>query len=64
VLLVIGVIGFPLVFETRPRPVSVDIPIEIPRQDSAPALVMPPARSFARRLRRRSRWRLPRLPLR
>jgi DedD protein len=47
VLLVIWVIGFPLVFETRPRPVSVDIPIEIPRQDSAPALVMPPARSFA-----------------
>ena len=45
VLLVIGVIGFPLVFETRPRPVPVDIPIEIPRQDNAPALVMPPARS-------------------
>jgi DedD protein len=42
VLLVIGVIGFPLVFETRPRPVPVDIPIEIPRQDNAPALVMPP----------------------
>src|SRR3954470_11931893 len=47
VLLVIGVIGFPLVFETRPRPVPVDIPIEIPRQDNAPALVMPPARSIA-----------------
>ena len=41
VLLVIGVIGFPLVFETRPRPVPIDIPIEIPRQESAPALVMP-----------------------
>ena len=47
VLLVIGVIGFPLVFETRPRPVPVDIPIEIPRQDSVPPLAMPPARPLA-----------------
>ena len=47
VLLVIGVIGFPLVFETRPRPVPVDIPIEIPRQDSVPALAMPPPRPVA-----------------
>jgi DedD protein len=47
VLLVIGVIGFPLVFETRPRPVPVDIPIEIPRQDSVPPLAMPPARPVA-----------------
>lgn len=44
VLLVIGIIGFPLVFETRPRPIPVDIPIEIPKKDGAPALVMPPAR--------------------
>jgi len=47
VLLVIGVIGFPLVFETRPRPVPVDIPIEIPRQDNVPALAMPPPRPTA-----------------
>jgi DedD protein len=47
VLLVIGVIGFPLVFETRPRPIPVDIPIEIPKKDGAPALVMPPARPSA-----------------
>ena len=47
VLLVIGVIGFPLVFETRPRPIPVDIPIEIPKKDGAPALVMPPARPAA-----------------
>ena len=39
-LLVIGVIGFPLVFETRPRPVPVDIPIEIPRQDSVAPLAI------------------------
>ena len=29
VLVVIGIIGFPLVFETQPRPIPVDIPIEI-----------------------------------
>jgi DedD protein len=45
ILLLIGVIGFPLVFETQPRPVPVDIPIEVPRREGAPALVMPPARS-------------------
>ncbi len=45
ILVVIGVIGFPLVFETQPRPVPVDIPIEVPRREGAPALVMPPARS-------------------
>ena len=44
VLVVTGVIGFPLVFETQPRPVSIDVPIEIPRKEGAPALVMPPAR--------------------
>lgn len=47
VLLMAGVIGFPLVFETQPRPVPVDIPIEIPRKDGAPALSMPPARPAA-----------------
>ncbi len=47
VLLVIGVIGFPLVFETRPRPIPVDIPIEIPRKDVAAPLPMPPARPAA-----------------
>jgi DedD protein len=47
VLLGIGVIGFPLVFETRPRPVPIDIPIEIPRKDNAPPLAMPPARGGA-----------------
>ena len=44
VLVAIGVIGFPLVFETQPRPISVDIPIDIPRKEGAPALVMPAAR--------------------
>jgi DedD protein len=44
VLLGLGVIGFPLLFETQPRPIPVDIPIEIPRKESAPALVLPSAR--------------------
>lgn len=44
VLLTIGVIGFPLVFESQPRPIPVDIPIDIPRQDTAPPLVLPAAR--------------------
>ena len=43
VLLGIGVIGFPLLFETQPRPVPVNIPIEIPRKDSATLPVLPPA---------------------
>jgi DedD protein len=30
VLVLIGVIGFPLVFDSQPRPVALDIPIEIP----------------------------------
>lgn len=30
VLVLMGVIGFPLLFESQPRPVPVDIPIEIP----------------------------------
>lgn len=46
VLLGIGVVGFPLLFETQPRPVPVDIPIEIPRKDGAPPLA-PPAASPA-----------------
>ena len=35
VLVAIGVIGFPLVFETQPRPIPVDVPIELPRRDGA-----------------------------
>ena len=37
-LLVIGIIGFPLLFETQPRPIPVDIPIEIPARDGAAPL--------------------------
>lgn len=47
VLVVLGVIGFPLVFETQPRPIPIDIPIDIPRREGAPALTMPAARAPA-----------------
>lgn len=41
VLVGVGVIGFPLIFETQPRPMPVDLPIEIPRKDNAPPLDVP-----------------------
>lgn len=40
VLLVIGVLGFPVLFETQPRPLPVDTPIELPRRD--PTAAPPP----------------------
>jgi len=43
VLVGIGVIGFPLVFDTEPRPLPVDVPIDIPaRQMSTPAALPVP----------------------
>jgi DedD protein len=41
VLLAVGIIGFPLLFETAPRPIPVNIPIEIPRKDGQPPLPAP-----------------------
>lgn len=41
VLVLIGVIGFPLLFDTQPRPVAMDIPIEIPGKNSVKPLAMP-----------------------
>ncbi len=41
VLLGIGVVGFPLLFETQPRPVPVNIPIEIPSKQGAAPLAPP-----------------------
>lgn len=49
VLVVAGVIGFPLLFATQPRPLPVDTPIEIARRDgsvsrsSGPSVVVPPS---------------------
>ncbi len=44
-LLGVGVVGFPLLFETQPRPIPVDILIEIPRKEAAPSLPLPPPRT-------------------
>lgn len=41
VLVLIGVIGFPLLFDTQPRPVGVDIPIEIPGKNTVKPLTLP-----------------------
>lgn len=41
VLVLVGVLGFPLLFDTQPRQISVDIPIEIPAKNPAPALALP-----------------------
>ncbi len=43
VLVMIGVVGFPLLFDTQPRPVSVDIPIEIPDRNKTKPLPLPAA---------------------
>ena len=40
-LLLLGVMVFPLLFDTQPRPVAVDIPIEIPGKNAVKPLVMP-----------------------
>lgn len=42
VLVLLGVIGFPLLFDTEPRPISVDIPIEIPSKNPKPSLPAAP----------------------
>ncbi|MBC7650078.1 MAG: SPOR domain-containing protein [Vitreoscilla sp.] len=41
VLVLAGVVGFPLLFDTQPRPISVDNPIEIPGKNSVKPLLMP-----------------------
>lgn len=35
VLVLLGVLGFPLLFDTQPRPIAVDIPIEIPAKNAS-----------------------------
>lgn len=41
VLVLAGVVGFPLLFDTQPRPVAVDIPIEIPGKNGVKPLLLP-----------------------
>jgi DedD protein len=38
VLVLLGVIGFPMLFDSQPRPISVDIPIEIPDRNTVKPL--------------------------
>lgn len=47
VLLAVGIVVFPLVFETQPRPIATDVPIEVPaRKDGG---TVAPARPVTRR---------------
>ncbi len=49
VLVGVAVIVFPLLFETQPRSIPVDLPIDIPRKDGTPPLSIPaPAAQNAR----------------
>ena len=48
VMVLLGVIGFPLLFDTQPRPIAVDIPIEIPSRHPAAAVTQPAAPPEAR----------------
>ncbi len=41
VLVVVGIVGFPMVFDSQPRPVALDLPIDIP--DKAKPHVVTPA---------------------
>ena len=41
VLVLIGVVGFPLLFDAQPRPIAVDIPIEIPGKNTVKPLTLP-----------------------
>lgn len=43
VLVLIGVVGFPLLFDRQPRPIPVDIAIEIPDRNNAKPLAIPSA---------------------
>lgn len=47
ILVLAGVIGFPLLFDSQPRPIAVDIPIQIPDKDGKAATVTAPAPSSA-----------------
>ena len=43
VLVLAGVVGFPMLFDSQPRPVSVDVPIDIPDKTKVKPLASPPA---------------------
>lgn len=41
VLVLVGVVGFPLLFDKQPRPIAVDMPIDIPDKNKVAALALP-----------------------
>ncbi len=43
VLVLAGVVGFSLLFDAQPRPVAVDVPIDIPAKQTTPPLTLPAA---------------------
>lgn len=45
VLVLVGVVGFPLLFDTQPRPVAINIPIEIPDKNQVKPMVSAPVAS-------------------
>jgi DedD protein len=47
VLVLIGVVGFPLLFDKQPRPISVDMPIDIPDRNKVKPLTLPVAAVLA-----------------
>lgn len=47
VLVLAGVIGFPLLFDKQPRPIAVDTPIEIPDRNKVVPLTLPSAQAPA-----------------
>jgi DedD protein len=47
VLVLIGVIGFPLLFDKQPRPIAVDTPIDIPDRNKLAPLTLPKASAVA-----------------
>ena len=42
-LVLLGVVGFPILFDTQPRPIPVDVTIEIPDRNKVAPLVVPAA---------------------
>lgn len=40
-LVIVGVLGFPLLFDKQPRPIAVDIPIEVPDRSKVKPLPIP-----------------------
>lgn len=48
-LVLVGIVGFPLLFDTQPRPIPVDIPIEIPDKNKVKPLALPSEAAAFRR---------------